>query len=95
MARSIKKGPYVAPSLLKKIEKNKAFGKRELMKTWSRSSVITPDLVGLNFAVHDGRKFVNVYVTENMVGHMLGEFAATRTIRLHSGQRKSGGRKND
>jgi len=90
MARSIKKGPYVAPSLVKKIQKAKESGKREVIKTWKRASVITPEYVGLNFAVHDGRKFISVYVTENMVGHKLGEFAATRTFRPHSGQRKSG-----
>ena len=89
MARSIKKGPYVAPSLLKKVEKAKVSGKRVVIQTWKRGSVITPDLVGLTFAVHNGKKFVSVYVTENMVGHVLGEFSFTRTMRLHSGQRKS------
>jgi small subunit ribosomal protein S19 len=89
MARSIHKGPYIAPSLLEKIEKSKASGKRELIKTYKRSSMIIPEFVGLTIAVHDGRKFVSVYITENMVGHALGEFAATRTFRLHSGQRKA------
>ena len=93
MARSIKKGPYIAQSLLRKIEKVKSLGKREVIKTHSRSSVITPELVNMNFAVHNGRKFVTVYVTENMVGHRLGEFAQTRTMRLHSGQRKTGAQK--
>ncbi len=87
MARSIKKGPYVAPSLLKKVESAKAGGKRQEIKTWKRASVIIPDFVGMTFAVHDGRKFVSVYVTENMVGHRLGEFAPTRTFRAHSGDK--------
>lgn len=87
MTRSIKKGPYVAPDLMKKLEKAKASGKREVIKTWRRNSMITPDFVGSTIAVHDGRKFVSVFVTENMVGHLLGEFAPTRTFRPHSGQR--------
>jgi len=90
MARSIKKGPYVAASLLKKIRKAKESGGRDTIKTWGRSSVVTPDLVGHNVAVHNGRKFISFYVTENMVGHALGEFAPTRTFKMHSGQRKSG-----
>lgn len=90
MARSAKKGPFVDESLLKKIERVKSSSKREVIKTWSRRSMVTPDFVGLNIAVHDGRKFVSVYITENMVGHKLGEFAPTRTFRLHSGQRKAG-----
>ena len=89
MARSVRKGPYVAPSLMKKIERVKASGKREVVKTWKRSSMIIPEFVGLTIAVHDGRKFVSVFITENMVGHALGEFASTRTFRLHSGQRKT------
>jgi small subunit ribosomal protein S19 len=89
MARSIRKGPYVDPSLLKKIEKVKASGKKEVIKTWKRASVVTPEFVGLTLAVHDGRKFASVFVTENMVGHALGEFAPTRTFRMHSGQRKT------
>ena len=89
MARSVRKGPYIAPSLLKKVEKVKASGKREVIKTWQRSSMIIPDFVGLTIAVHDGRKFVSVFITENMVGHSLGEFAATRTFRMHSVQRKA------
>ena len=87
MARSIKKGPYVAPALLKKVEAAKTSGKRQEIKTWKRASVIIPDFVGMTFAVHDGRKFVSVYVTENMVGHRLGEFAPTRTFRAHSGDK--------
>lgn len=90
MARSAKKGPFVDESLLKKVKAVRDSGKRESIKTWSRRSMITPDFVGLTFAVHNGKKFVSVYVTENMVGHLLGEFSPTRTFRLHSGQRQSG-----
>lgn len=90
MARSAKKGPYVQDSLAKKVEKARESGKRDAIQTWSRRSLITPDFVGLTFAVHNGKKFVSVFVTENMVGHRLGEFSPTRTFRLHSGQRKSG-----
>jgi small subunit ribosomal protein S19 len=93
MARSAKKGPFVDESLLKKIKVAKAGGRRESIKTWSRRSMVTPDFVGLTIGVHDGRKFIPVYVTENMVGHSLGEFALTRTFRLHSGQRKAGAEK--
>ncbi|NDD54528.1 30S ribosomal protein S19 [bacterium] len=89
MSRSLKKGPYVDPRLAEKIDKVKSSGKREVIKTYKRASMITPEFVGLNFAVHDGRKFVAVFVTENMVGHKLGEFAPTRTFRAHSGQRKA------
>lgn len=90
MARSSKKGPYVQPSLLKKVQKLKESGKRDVIKTWSRRSMITPEFVGLTIAVHNGKKFNPVFVTENMVGHYLGEFSPTRTFRLHSGQRKAG-----
>lgn len=90
MARSVKKGPFVDASLMKKVEKVKALGKREVIKTWSRRSMVIPDFVGLTIAVHNGKKFVSVFVTENMVGHYLGEFAPTRTFRPHSGQRKAG-----
>lgn len=90
MTRSAKKGPYVQPSLLEKVTKAKAAGKREAIKTWSRRSLIIPDFVGLTFAVHNGKKFIAVYVTENMVGHYLGEFSPTRLFKLHSGQRKAG-----
>lgn len=90
MTRSIKKGPYVDPTLLKQISKIKESGQKKVVKTWKRGSMITPDLVGLTIAVHDGRKFISVFVTENMVGHALGEFAPTRTFRAHSGQRKAG-----
>jgi len=90
MARSAKKGPYVQDSLAKKVEKVRASGKREAIKTWSRRSLITPEFVGITFSVHNGKKFISVFVTENMVGHRLGEFSPTRTFRLHSGQRKAG-----
>jgi len=90
MTRSAKKGPYVDPSLMKKIQKIRESGKRDVIKTWSRRSMVTPDFVGLTFAVHNGKKFVSAFITEDMVGHYLGEFAPTRTMRLHSGQRKAG-----
>ncbi len=90
MARSAKKGPFVDPSLMKKIEKYKSGGKKDAVKTWSRRSMVLPEFVGLTIAVHDGRKFQPIYITENMVGHYLGEFAPTRTFRMHSGQRKAG-----
>ena len=89
MARSTKKGPFVEESLLKKVKKVKEDGKREVIKTWSRRSMVIPDFVGLNFSVHNGKKFISVFITENMVGHLLGEFAPTRISGLHSGQRKS------
>lgn len=90
MARSAKKGPYVQDSLIKKVKRVKESGKREVIKTWSRRSLVTPEFVGLTFAVHNGKKFVEVFITENMVGHHLGEFSPTRTFRMHSGQRQSG-----
>lgn len=90
MARSSSKGPFVDESLMKKVDRVKGSNKREAIKTWSRRSMVLPEFVGLTFAVHDGRKFASVYITENMVGHYLGEFAPTRTFRLHSGQRKAG-----
>ena len=89
MARSAKKGPFVDSSLLKKVQQVKESGKREVIKTWSRRSMVIPEFVGFTFAVHNGRKFVSVFITENMVGHYLGEFALTRTFRMHSGQRKT------
>ena len=85
MARSLKKGPYVEDSLLRKVEKMKAANKKQPIKTWSRRSMVLPDFVGLTFAVHNGRQHVQVYVTENMVGHRLGEFAPTRTFKAHGG----------
>ncbi len=90
MARSAKKGPFVDDALLQRVETVKDSGKREVIKTWSRRSMILPDFVGLTISVHDGRKFVPVYITEDMVGHRLGEFALTRTFRHHSGQEKKG-----
>lgn len=90
MARSTKKGPFVDVSLLKKVKKAKQEKQSEPIKTWSRRSMVIPDFVGLTFAVHNGKKFITVFVSENMVGHCLGEFAPTRTFRLHSGQRKAG-----
>ena len=90
MGRSIKKGPYVQPVLLERVRKmNESGEKKQVLKTWSRASTIIPDFVGHTFAVHDGRKHVPVYVTEDMVGHKLGEFAPTRTYRGHAGARKS------
>ncbi|RKY48013.1 MAG: 30S ribosomal protein S19 [Candidatus Neomarinimicrobiota bacterium] len=88
MARSLKKGPYVDPKLLKKIEQLNKSGKKKVIKTWSRRSTISPEFVGHTFAVHNGSKFIPVYVTENMVGHKLGEFAPTRTFRGHAGDKK-------
>lgn len=88
MARSLRKGPYVAHHLQKKIDRMNEGTKRTVIKTWSRSSMITPDFVGHTIAVHNGKTFVPVYVTEMMVGHKLGEFSPTRTFRAHSGNRK-------
>jgi small subunit ribosomal protein S19 len=84
MSRSIKKGPYVHPKLAKKIDRAVKSNSREVIKTWSRASMIMPDMLGLTIAVHDGRRHVPVFVTENMVGHKLGEFSPTRTFRGHS-----------
>ena len=83
MPRSLKKGPYVDPSLQKKVDRQLAEGTKQVIKTWSRRSMITPDFLGMTFAVHDGRRHVPVFVTESMVGHKLGEFAPTRTFRGH------------
>ena len=85
MSRSIKKGPYVQEVLLKRVMAMNEAGEKKVLKTWSRSSTIFPDFVGHTFAVHDGRKHVPVYVTEDMVGHKLGEFAPTRTYKGHAG----------
>lgn len=87
MSRSVKKGPYVQPVLLKRIQEMNAAGEKKIVKTWSRASVIFPDFVGHTIAVHDGRKHVPVYVTEDMVGHKLGEFAPTRTFKGHAGSK--------
>lgn len=83
MSRSLKKGPYIEPKLLKKVEKLNATKSRQVIRTWSRASTIFPQMVGHTIAVHDGRRHVPIYVTENMVGHKLGEFAPTRTFRGH------------
>ncbi|MAV58650.1 MAG: 30S ribosomal protein S19 [Candidatus Marinimicrobia bacterium] len=88
MARSIKKGPFVDPKLMKKIEAMAQSGKKQVIKTWARRSTISPGFVGYTFAVHNGNKFIPVYVSENMVGHKLGEFSPTRIFRQHSGDRK-------
>ena len=84
-----KKMPYVAPELIKRINKLNDEGKKEVLKTWSRSSTIYPEMVGHTIAVHDGRKHVPIYISEEMIGHKLGEFAPTRTFKAHSGDRKS------
>ena len=83
MGRSIKKGPYVDAKLLKKLEKMRKSGDKKPIKTWYRRSTITPDFVGYTFSIHNGNKFISVFITENMVGHKLGEFAPTRTFRKH------------
>jgi len=88
MGRSIKKGPYCDFRLSKKVEAAEKTGKKSVIKTWSRRSTVIPELIGHTFAVHNGNKFIPVYVTENMVGHKLGEFAPTRTFRGHSGNKK-------
>ena len=90
MARSIKKGPFIDGHLLKKIEDAQAQAAKKVIKTWSRRSTILPEAVGLTFAVHNGRKLVPVFVSENMVGHKLGEFAPTRTFHGHAGDKKGG-----
>ncbi|NOZ95817.1 MAG: 30S ribosomal protein S19 [Acidobacteria bacterium] len=92
MARSIRKGPFVDDHLMKKVEASMASGDKRVIKTWSRRSTLTPAMVGMTIAVHNGHKFVPVYVTENMVGHKLGEFAPTRTYRGHTGGKKDRGR---
>jgi small subunit ribosomal protein S19 len=89
VARSIRKGPYVEEGLMRKVRKAVDTGEKRVIKTWSRRSTITPDMVGYTFAVHNGRKFMPVFVTENMVGHKLGEFSPTRTFHSHSGDRKA------
>ena len=89
MSRSVKKGPYVSEKLLKRIEEMNEKGEKNVLKTWSRSSTLFPQMVGHTIAVYDGRKHVPVYVTEDMVGHKLGEFAPTRTYRGHAGEKKT------
>ncbi len=89
MARSIRKGPYVDPDLMKKVEEANRTKSRKVIKTWSRRSTIFPEMIGQTFAIHNGKKFIPVFVTENMVGHKLGEFSPTRTFFSHSGDRKT------
>ncbi|NLP43901.1 MAG: 30S ribosomal protein S19 [Peptococcaceae bacterium] len=91
MGRSLKKGPFVDARLLKRVEDMNKSGEKRVLKTWSRSSTIFPQMVGHTIAVHDGRKHVPVYITEDMVGHKLGEFAPTRTFKGHAGSEKSSG----
>ena len=88
MARSVKKGPFIDAHLMKKVRAMLEAGEKKVVKTWSRRSTVTPDMVGFTFAVHNGRKFIPVFITENAVGHKLGEFAPTRTFHGHSGDRK-------
>ena len=88
MSRSLKKGPYISVKIDKKVSSIKEIGKKSVIKTWSRASMIAPEFVGHTFAVHNGNKFIPVYVTENMVGHKLGEFAPTRIFRGHAGNKK-------
>ncbi|MBC8529848.1 30S ribosomal protein S19 [Christensenellaceae bacterium NSJ-44] len=92
MSRSVKKGPYISVKLLKRVQEMNANNEKKVLKTWSRASTIFPDFVGHTVAVHDGRKHVPVYVTEEMVGHKFGEFAPTRTYRGHAGEKSSGSR---
>ncbi len=89
MPRSLRKGPFVDEKLMKKVNEAIASGEKKLIKTWSRRSVILPEFIGYTFAVHNGKKFIPVYVTENMVGHKLGEFSPTRTFKGHSGSSKT------
>ncbi len=89
MARSIKKGPFIDEHLIKKVQAMNAAGERKVAKTWSRRSTVIPEMVGHTFAVHNGRKFIPVFITENMVGHKLGEFSPTRIFHQHAGARKT------
>jgi small subunit ribosomal protein S19 len=89
MARSLKKGPFIDAKLLKKVQEAQQTRSNRVLKTWSRRSVIVPEMVGLTLAVHNGRKFIPVFISENMVGHKLGEFSPTRTFHGHSGDRKT------
>ena len=89
MPRSLRKGPYIEASLAKKVGEYKRSEARQPIKTWSRRSTVTPEMVGVNLAVHNGKKFIPLFVTENMVGHKLGEFAPTRTFHAHAGDRKT------
>ena len=92
MGRSIKKGPFVAPELIKRVVEMNEKGEKKVLKTWSRASTIFPEFVGHTIAVHDGRKHVPVYITEDMVGHKLGEFAPTRTFKGHAGDKATKGK---
>lgn len=89
MPRSLKKGPFVEPKLMKKVQAIIDTGEKKMIKTWSRRSTVIPEFIGFTFAVHNGRKFIPVYVTENMIGHKLGEFSPTRTYRGHASSSKS------
>ncbi len=89
MARSLKKGPFIDAKLMKKVQESQQARSNRVLKTWSRRSVIVPEMVGLTLAVHNGRKFIPVFISENMVGHKLGEFSPTRTFHGHSGDRKT------
>jgi len=89
LPRSLKKGPYVEEKLMKKVDAMLSTGEKKIVKTWSRRSTVIPDFIGYTFAVHNGKKFIPVYVTENMVGHKLGEFSPTRTFKGHAGSSKS------
>ncbi len=89
MSRSVRKGPFVDYHLMEKIEKAKKSGDKKVIKTWSRRSTVTPEAVGLTFAVHNGKKFVPVFISENMIGHKLGEFVPTRQFHAHSGDKKA------
>lgn len=93
MSRSLRKPPFVHYKLAKQVDELQASGKKTVIKTWSRASMITPDFVGLTIAVHNGNKFIPVYVSENMVGHKLGEFSPTRTYRGHAGNKKDKGKR--
>lgn len=93
MSRSLKKPPFIHYKLAKRVDVAQAAGNKSVIKTWSRASTITPDFVGLTFGVHNGKTFIPVYVTENMVGHKLGEFSPTRSFRGHSGNKKDKGKK--
>ena len=93
MGRSLKKGPFADAHLLKKVDEMNAAGQKQVIKTWSRRSTVLPEMVGLTFAVHNGKKFIPVFVTENMVGHKLGEFAPTRTFHGHAADKKTKAKK--
>lgn len=93
MPRSLKKGPFVDTQLMKKVDTAQSNGDRRVIKTWSRRSTVLPEMVGLTFAVHNGKKFIPVFVTENMVGHKLGEFSLTRTFHGHAADKKSKAKK--